>query len=123
MKQKNLYIIRGPCGSGKTWLRTHLFPDDIPVIDMGDAPQGGPYEDRVKWLKGKLLEYQSGHAILEGIFAPGTPSWKQIQTIAPSYGFAIVSITITSPIEACLRSVEGDKMRTKFVNDYHHKFV
>lgn len=120
---KTLYVLRGPCGSGKTWLRTHLFAGtDTPVIDMQDAPHDLPYAKRVIWLK-RQLAAEHGHCILEGIFAPGTPSWKQLQTIAPSYGFDIVSITITLPKAACLRSVEGDEIRTRFVEQYYDKFV
>lgn len=122
MTAKTLYVFRGPCGGGKTWLRTHLFPKgSVTIIDMEEAPRGS-YDERVVWLKAKLKAAKS-HVALEGIFAPGSPSWNQLQDIAPSHGFHLVSITIVAPRQACLDATKDDPVRTRFVEQYYDRFT
>jgi len=117
---KEVIILRGPCGAGKTTLRERAYPDHY-VIDMADAPKAG-FEERFSWLKRKLSRSKDRPTVVEGIYAPDSPSLACLREVCKKREYATTEITVMRPIEACLEARKGDVVRTQFIRQYHHQF-
>ena len=118
-----LLILRGVCGSGKTFFRTKFKPN-TPFIDMADAPIGS-FVEREDWLYHKIEEHISLNTkqlIIEGIFAPDSPSYGHLRQFCNIHGFDWMSIIFHRSKEKCLNANTNDAFRTKMVHAYYSKF-
>jgi predicted kinase len=121
-RMRTLYVFRGPCGAGKSWFKERAFPEEVPRIDMADIDYALPYKQRMDILKQRFSEITGDEAVLEGIFAPHSPSWNQVKRLAYEMKFEVVSVTIVAPLNVCLERRKGDEGRTSIIHKYHHQF-
>jgi len=118
-----LIILRGVCGAGKTFFRSTFRPN-IPYIDMADAPHSSMAE-RETWLYDQLeshINKQTNQLIIEGIFAPDSPSYGRLRQFCNLHNLDWASITFHRPKEKCLKVNCDDVFRTKMIHAYHQKF-
>lgn len=129
---KTIWIFRGPCGSGKTFVRSMLstkLPGLIAEVDMKNAPRGIGQRERQTWLENEITFGFTKANILfvEAIFAPGAPSLEQLRKFCLNNGYELVEITVNRSLKNCLAGIresgDPDGNRAKFAVDYHHKFV
>lgn len=142
----NVIIIRGPCGCGKTFLRKKKYPD-ILCHDMDDLRQyiegqgiTDSYENylaRMEELHKRILDSLTSKdvpplTIIEGIFAPGSHSWRwlcgMLRNMAISYTWEIPEYTLASAMQNLLNDYEKDgnierlHERQMLLTMYHKKF-
>ena len=82
---ENVIIVNGPCGAGKSHLIAQKYPE-LPKIDMNNLRievEGlgitGSYDNyyhRMGLLESRLLSSVDKTLVIEGIFAPGTQSYR-----------------------------------------------
>jgi len=83
-----IYIVCGPCGSGKShYIRENFDADEVTVLDMADLrkeaiSQGfGGFDTYYRSMSLLLdeIEQATGDVVVEGIFAPGSQSRSFIE--------------------------------------------
>jgi len=120
---KTLTLFRGPCGAGKTYIRSKMGLEKVKGLDLADLPHDMDVSDRVKapakWVRKNKNEVDLW---VEGIFAPGSPSLKLIEEEAAIQRRAVQHIIVTADLDTLLKRVRGNPSRERLACIYHPKF-
>ena len=120
---KQATIFRGPCGVGKTTLRQQLYPN-TPCINYGLAPRFEGVGARILWAQKELDTHKHfPHITIEGIFAPGSITYRRLLHNLRQLNFNIHTITLNAPLTTLLTRIGNDPSRAYLAKLYHSRFT
>ena len=121
---KMLFIFRGPCGAGKTYIRKAMKMKAEHGLDMADYDRSAPLSERVDAPANWLAKHHNENVVwIEGIFAPNSPSFKGIMEECEEQGRLVQSITVTADMELLTDRIgEHDSDRLRLASIYVRRF-
>ena len=120
---KTLTLFRGPCGAGKTYIRSRVGLEKVKGLDLADLEHDMDVSDRVKapslWLKKHKKERD---VWIEGIFAPCSPSLELLEREAEAQKRTVQHVIVNASLDTLLKRVNGDSERERLACIYHSRF-